>query len=530
MPILPRICGVRITKVRVDDQVVVLEAEAVRAAVECPRCGIVTHEIRSRYTRRLMAPAWGSQAVRLELHSRRWRCRNPGCSQQLFTERCSGEIARYSRRLETVAHRLAALGVVTSARQAAALAAGEGIPASSSPVLRLVRHQPDPPVVPPRVVGIDDWAWRKGHTYGTIVVDLERHGVIDVLPDREPGTVTQWLRCHSSVEVVSRDRAAGYAAAVTAANPHIQHIADRWHLLQNLSHALTHYYHRVGPRMVSMSAPQAPHSPAEPSPPTTTGQRHQQERFEAVQALWKQGYSLSAIGRQLHLDRTTVRKYAHAPECPGHTAHRRRNGILNPYESRLMSLWSTGIQNSRILSATLAAEGYSGSIKRVRDWPAAQRRALGVPRQRRVDVPTVGQQRAPRGLTSARAFVQALLAPWDQLPRTLNTLLSELLVQDAEFRTLWTLVHQFHTMLRHRRGRAFDAWLTRMQRCSIVECRRFAASIQKDRGAVEAGLTEVWNQGVVEGPNHRLKLLKRIGYGRAGFPLLRKRVLLRLSH
>lgn len=126
--------------------------------------------------------------------------------------------------------------------------------------------------------------------------------------------------------------------------------------------------------------------------------------------------------------------------------------------------------------------------------------------------------------------MQALLAPWDQLPRTLTTLLSELLVQDAEFRTLWTLVHQFHTMLRHRRGRAFDAWLTRMQMCSIVECRRFAASIQKDRGAVEAGLTEVWNQCVVEGHNHRLKLLKRIGYGRAGFPLLRKRVLLRLSH
>ena len=137
-----------------------------------------------------------------------------------------------------------ALGGAPAARMAHRLA----MPVSGDTLVRLVRAAPLPTQPEPRVVGIDEWAWRRGRSYGTMVVDLERHTVLDLLPDRDAGSVAAWLRAHPGIEVIARDRADVFAEGARAGAPQAQHVLDRFHLLRNLSvalRAIVAYHHGV---------------------------------------------------------------------------------------------------------------------------------------------------------------------------------------------------------------------------------------------------------------------------------------------
>ena len=230
--------GLKAERIELGGDTVLIHTRAAGGAAACPRCGEISCRVHSRDQRRLAdLPAHGRQ-VRLILNARRFRCRSRLCRARIFVERFPSAIAQpYARRTGRLQDLVRHLGLALGGRPAQALGARLLLPVSKDTFLRSVRSAMQPPARAPRVIGIDDWAWRRGQRYGTVICDLERRQIIDLLPDREPATVEAWLRAQPQIEVVARDRNGGYGGAVTRALPPAIQVADRWHLLANVSAA-----------------------------------------------------------------------------------------------------------------------------------------------------------------------------------------------------------------------------------------------------------------------------------------------------
>lgn len=209
-----------------------------RPEVSCPDCDQPTEQVHSWYQRAFTDLPWQGLAVRFRLHTRRWRCSNPACLRQIFTERLPDVVAPFARHTLRLAEVVDAIAFALGGEAGARVLATLGPPVSPDTLLNRVRAVEVPASPAPRVIGIDDWAWRKGNRYGTIIVDLERHRVIELLPDREVETIVTWLRQHPDIEVIARDRGDTSIAAASIGAPKAQQVADRWHLLKNLAEAV----------------------------------------------------------------------------------------------------------------------------------------------------------------------------------------------------------------------------------------------------------------------------------------------------
>ena len=420
----------------------------------------------------------------------------------------------YGRKTRVLVRWITDWALVTSAEEAAETAAQHGVVVRGDTILRMIRALPDPPQEPPKIVGIDDWALRKGHHYATVVVDLERGQIIDCLPDRTAETVTQWLKAHPGITVVSRDRADAYAKASREGAPEAQPVADRFHVLKNFGEAIERFFRRRLPTLAPFQPSVAvdPRSPAlRETVAASPGQALRTERYLEIQSRRQRGESVSRIAKDLALDRKTVRKYASAATCPSPTPGPRRASVLDPYLPQLQALWEQGNRNAASLWTAARAAGYPGSRVTVQRWVTRHRRPSPV------DLPP----RRPK----RRQVAAWYLSRWDHLPRTTTRSLS-LILTDPECQRVYTLTHPLHTLIRHRRGAALTPWLTAAKATKIPELVRFATSIHQDEQAVRNGCTVIWSPGIVEGFNNQIKRLKRIMYGRARFDLLRKRILL----
>lgn len=223
--------GFSIEQITLADGVLTILAQSQTTSASCPACAWVSSRVHSRYRRRLADLPWSGRTVQLVVQVRRFFCKRPGCPRKTFAEAIPTLAERYARRtirLQEVLERLAlALGGEAAARLTSVL----GMPVGPDTLLRLLRLLPDDPVELPRVVSLDDWAWRKGHRYGTLICDLERHRRLDVLPDRDATSVAAWLKRHPSIEIMSRDRSDTYATAARLGAPQAIQVTDRWHLL-----------------------------------------------------------------------------------------------------------------------------------------------------------------------------------------------------------------------------------------------------------------------------------------------------------
>ena len=524
----------------------------------CPLCQHPSTQIHSQYGRRIADLPCLAQRVQIALTVRKFYCRNGACIRAIFTERLPDFLPPYARQTLRLRTTHTHLGLEVGAESGARIAARHHMPTSPDTLLRLMRQAPLPTAPTPRVLGVDDWAIRKGQTYGTILVDLERRQPVDLLPDRLADTLVQWLQDHPGVEVISRDRAEAFADGATRGAPQAIQVADRFHLLLNLRETLQRLFDRHQASLQAASAEPC-ESPCDPPPavpssvlsaitpsvaPDAPGRSSAEQqrderrtrrvaRFEEVRQLHAQGTSVRAIARELQLGRRTVQRFLVADQFPERAYRRKQPSILDPFVPYLTQQIAAGYDNGSQLWRDLHSQGYLGSRALVARWvvqhrhlgPPPEDRPVQPPRRGRVPGRTPVAPRPSQHRRSARQAAWLCMRRPPELRPTEQAFLERLCAICPEAATAYQLGQTFLQLVRDRQPAGFAAWMRDMEASGIPELCRFATGLHRDRAAVLAALTLSYSNGQTEGQITRLKLIKRSGYGRAKFDLLRQRVL-----
>ena len=531
--LLPHLAGVVTERAReVAGQVFLLVRPAAEQAA-CPGCGQLSGRRHGGYPRRLRDVPAGGRPVVIWLAARRFRCLNPACPKVTFTEQVDGLASRFARRTPLLARALAAVAAVLAGRAGARLAAVLAMPAGRDSMIRLVMAIPeDELAAAPAVLGVDDFALRKGHVYGTVLVDMATGDVIDLLPDREAATLAGWLENHPGAAVICRDRAGAYADGARAGAPDAIQAADRWHLLHNLCQktyeaAAAHRASCLGacPDQPSQDGQHGQDQPEgqqqdrqeeedpfgarKPRLPERTRQRHAQ-----IHQLLAAGHPKTAVARILGLSAPTVAKYARAAS-PGQITPAARESALDPYKPCLIARWNAGTHDARVLHAEITAQGYTGCDQQVRRFVRPFRDLPG-------PVPE-----PPPAIPSARKITTWLMTSPGNLTSQDAAALAAVTTACPHLRQLQASIRAFCDMITGLTGRKdLGAWLAAAEASSLDQLASFARGIRKDHDAVLNGLSLPYSSGKVEGTVCKIKMIKRRTYGRASFGLLRKLVLL----
>jgi len=511
----------------------------------CPSCCRPSERVHSRYQRTLSDLPWATFQVRLEVRVRKFVCSNSACHRQIFTERLPDIAQPWARRTLRLSHSLLAIGVALGGQAGSRLTPHLQRPTPPASVLRVVQSAPIPDMPELKAVGVDEWSWRRGHRYGTIFVNLETHRAIDLLPDRSSDSVAQWLAQHPGITVVSRDRSDLYANGITQGAPRAVQVVDRFHLVANLREALEAVFltHREALKQAAAATAQVMTESVAAVPVTERTQGHrrrpqqwtkrleqqQQHRhdarvamYDAICRLHQDGATVAAIARRLKISRTTVYRQLRrgTPPPPKTCTRRSSDRVLAPYIPYLIERWRGGNVSGQQLFREIQAQGYPYSSSTVRRFIASLRRASEAGRPPELEQSPFTRPQGP----SARAVSFVVVTRPEKRSRLAQLYLEQLCQIDSTIAHLYELALSFLTMVRERRGEDLAAWRTQVAQSGIDPLVRFAASLQDDLAAIEAGLTLPWSNGVTEGQVNRLKLLKRQAYGRAHVALLRQRM------
>jgi transposase len=486
---------------------------------------------------------WRGLRVTLKILARKFFCDQISCERKIFCERLQ-EMAARARKTARLEKALLAIVLELGGRAGARLAAELGLLVGRDALLQRAKGAPPADHEEVRVLGVDDFAFRKGNTYGTILVDLERGRVVDLLPERSQKSLVAWLKEHPGVEVAARDRSNTYREGLAKGAPDAVQVTDRWHLLHNLALVLEELLLQKRPtlRKAAMPGTEPEESgddafapgPMSPNRPRThdakieeaARKRHDRlvEQWRDIRRLYLTGADLRDICRRLGISARTVYRYKDLEEPPPRRTYKRRASVLDPYVPYLVERWNEGCRNGKKLYREIREQGYSNSEEACARFTAHLRRAeaqgrppSSVPRARRGSV---------AGLSPTSKNVAALfMRREEKLSEEQKEYLKRLCEADEALADARRLTQEFARMARGLDGEKLDGWLKEAEACSAPAMKRFATGLKKDLNAVRAGLTEGWSNGPVEGFVHKLKLIKRQGYGRAGFDLLRARML-----
>lgn len=555
--LLPSSTDLRLETITADDQTrcLTLELTSTQLLPTCPLCQTPACRSHSRYTRSLADLPWADVAVKLHLKVRKCFCPSQACSRRIFTERLPSIAAPWARRTSRLATAQQRIGLALGGAAGSRLAHHLMMPAGVDLLLVLVRRVPLAPRPRPRAIGVDEWAHRKGQSYGTIIVDLETGEPLDVLPERSAESLSHWLQMNPGVEVIGRDRAGVYAEGAREGAPDALQVADRWHLLKNCSEMLLRVLQMhqgaieqtltPSPTPAPEAQAPGPDSAAETplveevapktastSPPSTRAEqmKHQrqaarQTRYETIQRLSQQGWTQRAIAAQLDLAPKTVRKYLHASSCPVPQRRPPRRKLLTQYTPYLLKRLEEGCYNAAQLFRELKAQGYRGKETIVRDFVTQLRKEQGLPQRARSGLIIDGAREAGRRLPTLRTLCWHILARPEKLEEREQAQVEAVRQVDPQVELAVQLAQEFAAMVRERGGKKLDEWLERASASGIPQVRNFAASLRQDYSAVRAAVSLPWSNGPTEGNINRLKMLKRQMYGRAKVDLLKQRVL-----
>lgn len=523
--ILPDPTHLHLDHVRLDADVITLLVAGKENRAPCPLCGQHAERVHSHYRRTLADLPWNGVAVRLHLTVRRFVCEAEDCPRRIFAERFPTLAAPYARRTNRLADILELVGFALGGEAGARVLAALTMGASPDTLLRVIRRAALPVHETPRVLGIDDFAIRRGRTYGTVLIDLERRCRIDLLPDRTAETLQQWLAEHPGVEIISRDRGGAYAEGARQGAPDAIQVADRFHVLSNLRQAIERLLMRH--HSCLRDIPPALPEPAPPPPadldgqteqdesirPPTRAQREKEERrshrhtrYEEVMRLHEAGMGIRAIARELGMARHTVRRFIRADGFPERAPRRPRPGILTPYEPYLRERWTAGCQNAHQLYREIRERGYRGSSSQVRHLLSRWRTEPGRPGKKGNKMSPATPALPPPETLSPRQGSWLVFRALEELDDDERRQVAHILDRCPEVAAIAPLVQDFRRLVREFDESALEQWLKDVEAGDVQELAAFAAGVRRDRAAVGAMLRMKWNNGQLEGQVNRIKM------------------------
>jgi transposase len=495
-----------------------------RHAPQCPDCGTRSRSFHNCYERQLQDLPWQALSVRLRVKARRFRCRNPSCARKIFVERLPLVAHSYARQTDRLREIIRCVGFVAGRLPGSRLLVRLAVIVSDDTVLRLVKLLPvaDSNEDPIRCLGVNDWAWRKGQDYGTILVDLERHRVVDLLPERSAESFAEWLAKNPTVRVISRDRSGVYDEGSELGAPSAQQVADRFHLVLNLSAAIERALEERSRQLQLpvMEVQNQPDRETEDSPPRLTQQQtlqwqRRQRRMELYEKRYEApsgGHSQKAISQALQIQRKTVRRWLRAGQFPERKPAVRKPPKVQAFAEYLQQRWMEGCHNASKLFQEIRTRGYRGPRSMVAKFVSGWRASSSQRNAR------------PQRIAARHAAALATRAP-EQLTQEQRLLFDQLSSSCPDLKWMRTLALDFRAALTSRDGHQMRGWVQIAKLSGIGSLVRFAFGLQRDLSAVTAAVESHWNNGQVEGQINRLKMIKRQMYGRAGLGLLHARIL-----
>jgi transposase len=432
---------------------------------------------------------------------------------------------------------LAQIGLATGGEAGVRLARDLAMHTSPATMIRLVRQLDTPVTTTPRIIGIDDWAFRKGRTYGTIIVDHELGKPIDLLPSSAGDDVKAWLAQYPSIEIVTRDRSGEYRDAITQALPEATQIADRWHLLKNMTETIQRHiskrYKSLRQSMAKRAQEDAVDLDIENGEKRRRYARHpageaihtartqaRQALYDAVKARRAQGAYTTDIAREFNLSRATVSRWVNSESLPPDTRGRfKRKCLIDEYETYLHKRLAEDCTNQSQLWREICKQGFTGNRELVSKWIREQ----GMFPRAKSPNPVIKKETIP--VPRPKALTWLIIHHKEELDEDEQYLL-KLLLQDTKIAELRQIAHKFMQMIRNQSADEWDSWLETCCQSAVKELKNFAISLKRDEAAVYEAIRQPWSNGATEGHVNRLKFLKRQMYGRANFDLLRLKVLL----
>ncbi|WP_239043476.1 ISL3 family transposase [Citrobacter freundii] len=520
-------CGWQSSRQITGSDGITLHLRATRKTAQCPECLKRSRSVHSCRRRRIQHLPCSGRTLWLIFAVRHWYCRNPSCSRKIFAESLApfaGPQQQSSALLQNLQHQL---GLIAGGEAGRRAAVASGIQISPDTLLRRVVQAPEQTENRTRYVGIDEWAWHRGHRYGTLIVNLDTHRPLVLLPGREQRTLTAWFKKYPEIQIVSRDRGGIYSMAAREGAPQARQVADRWHLLKNIGDALERMMYRHMPLIRLVASELSPKKSPEPESslpaPTlrrpkrlkqqTRNKRHQ--RWTEVMALHNKGCGFREISRITGLSRVTVSRWVQSGAFPEISTRPPKRGLLDPWRKWMEEQRESGNYNASQIWREMVMKGFTGSETIVRD---------AVARWRKGWLPPVA---AIARLPSA-SRVSRWLMPWRVIRGEENyasRFIGLMCEKEPQLKIAQQLALDFYRILKTKNKQQLSRWFSNVSKSGPVELQRVAAGMEADAAAIYEAITSRWSNGVVEGHVNRLKMLKRQMYGRAGFELLRRRVM-----